>query len=96
YLFSKMELYILILGIDKAEKITLLERMKSVYSNIESLPPDRIVPTVGLNVGRIEVANRKLRKKELKEKEETIPYLDNDEFEELLPRPPPPAVHNAE
>ncbi|KAL4304930.1 hypothetical protein AHAS_Ahas16G0027500 [Arachis hypogaea] len=48
------------MGIDKAGKTTLLERMKSVYSNIESLPPDRIVPTAGLNINRIEAANRKL------------------------------------
>ncbi|RZB82060.1 ADP-ribosylation factor-related protein 1 isoform C [Glycine soja] len=60
YLFSKMELHVLILGIDKAGKTTLLEKMKSVYSNIEGIPPDRIIPTVGLNIGRIEVANSKL------------------------------------
>lgn len=55
-----MELHVLILGIDKAGKTTLLEKMKSVYSNIEGIPPDRIIPTVGLNIGRIEVANSKL------------------------------------
>ncbi|KAE9591435.1 hypothetical protein Lal_00038864 [Lupinus albus] len=60
HLFSKTELHVLILGIDKAGKTTLLEKMKSVYSNIEGLPHDRIVPTVGLNIGRIEVANSKL------------------------------------
>ncbi|CAL0301188.1 unnamed protein product [Lupinus luteus] len=60
HLFSKMELHVLILGIDKAGKTTLLEKMKSVYSNVEGLPHDRIVPTVGLNIGRIEVANSKL------------------------------------
>ncbi|KHN33063.1 ADP-ribosylation factor-related protein 1 [Glycine soja] len=60
HLFSKMELHVLILGIDKAGKTTLLEKMKSVYSNIEGIPPDRIIPTVGLNIGRIEVANSKL------------------------------------
>ncbi|KAI9112013.1 hypothetical protein K1719_016909 [Acacia pycnantha] len=60
YMFSKIEFHVLILGIDKAGKTTLLEKLKSTYSNLEGLPPDRIVPTVGLNIARIEVSNAKL------------------------------------
>ncbi|XP_057774387.1 uncharacterized protein LOC130993501 isoform X1 [Salvia miltiorrhiza] len=60
YMFTKMEFHVLILGIDKAGKTTLLEKVKSQYSNLEGLPPDRIVPTVGLNIGRVEVLNTKL------------------------------------
>ncbi|KAL0299500.1 UNVERIFIED_CONTAM: ADP-ribosylation factor-related protein 1 [Sesamum calycinum] len=60
YMFSKMEFHVLILGIDKAGKTTLLEKLKAQYSNLEGLPPDRIVPTVGLNIGRVEVSNTKL------------------------------------
>ncbi|KAM0933085.1 putative small GTP-binding protein [Dioscorea sansibarensis] len=60
YLFSKTEFHVLILGIDKSGKTTLLEKLKSLYSNLEGLPPDRIVPTVGLNIGRLEAAQAKL------------------------------------
>lgn len=60
YTFSKAEFRVLILGIDKSGKTTFLEKVKSLYSNMEGLPPDHIVPTVGLNIGRVEVSNRKL------------------------------------
>lgn len=50
----------LILGIDKSGKTTLLEKLKTLYSDIEGLPPDRIVPTVGLNIGRVEAHKTKL------------------------------------
>lgn len=59
-MFSKTEFHVLILGIDKSGKTTLLEKLKSIYSNLEGLPPDRIVPTVGLNIGRVELPNAKL------------------------------------
>ncbi|KAF9600643.1 hypothetical protein IFM89_011226 [Coptis chinensis] len=39
---------------------TLLEKLKALYSNLEGLPLDRIVPTVGLNIGRVEASKTKL------------------------------------
>lgn len=59
-MFTKDEFRVLILGVDKAGKTTLLEKLKSMYLKGEGLPPDRVVPTVGLNIGRIEDAKAKL------------------------------------
>lgn len=57
YIFRKEEFRILVVGIDKAGKTTLLEKLKSLYSGLPGLDPDKILPTVGLNVGRVEAHN---------------------------------------
>eukprot|EP00976_Prorocentrum_cordatum_P018752 380201-Prorocentrum_minimum.AAC.3 len=56
----QVEFRVLILGIDKAGKTTLLEKIKSLYTEFEGLSPDKILPTVGLNIGRAEAFNSKL------------------------------------
>ncbi|CAK0783302.1 hypothetical protein CVIRNUC_006501 [Coccomyxa viridis] len=54
YVFRKEELRVLILGLDKAGKTTLLEKLKELCTGEPGLDPQSIVPTVGLNVGRLE------------------------------------------
>ncbi len=44
-------------GIDKAGKTTLLERLKTTYGDLPGTDPDKILPTVGLNVGRMQVGS---------------------------------------
>eukprot|EP00924_Labyrinthula_sp_SR-Ha-C_P011675 maker-scaffold_17-snap-gene-5.52-mRNA-1 protein AED:0.18 eAED:0.18 QI:0/0.5/0.4/1/0.5/0.4/5/88/205 len=55
WLFSKTELHILIIGIDHAGKTTLLEQLKRHFQHIEAIPAHRIPPTVGLNIGKIDI-----------------------------------------
>ena len=60
YLFRKDEHRILIVGLDRAGKTTFLERLKSLYTTHEGLDPEKIRPTVGLNVARFEAHNSNL------------------------------------
>ncbi|KAF7729144.1 ADP-ribosylation factor protein 3 [Apophysomyces ossiformis] len=39
---------------------TLLERIKSVYLGVPGLPPERIAPTVGLNIGKVDVKSTRI------------------------------------
>mmetsp|Transcript_8846 Transcript_8846/g.18904 ORF Transcript_8846/g.18904 Transcript_8846/m.18904 type:complete len:200 (+) Transcript_8846:89-688(+) len=60
FIFRKDEYHILILGLDKAGKTNVLERLKTIFTPLIGLDPGKILPTVGLNVGRIEAYNHKL------------------------------------
>lgn len=55
YLFAKTELHILILGLDHAGKTTFLEQMKGIFKKMPGIPPERIPPTIGLNIGKMDV-----------------------------------------
>ncbi|PNH05257.1 ADP-ribosylation factor-related protein 1 [Tetrabaena socialis] len=57
YMFRKDEFHVLILGVDKAGKTNVLERLKTLFTQSFGLDPGKILPTVGLNVGRIEAHN---------------------------------------
>ncbi|KAI8069116.1 ADP-ribosylation factor family-domain-containing protein [Gilbertella persicaria] len=60
HLTRKEEYYVLIIGLDNAGKTTLLERIKSIYMGIAGLDPDKIAPTVGLNIGKVNIKSSKI------------------------------------
>ncbi|ORZ14663.1 ADP-ribosylation factor family-domain-containing protein [Absidia repens] len=61
HLTQKEEYNVLIIGLDNAGKTTLLERIKSTFMGTIGLSPDKIAPTVGLNIGRIEVQGARIK-----------------------------------
>ena len=56
YIFSKPTTRVLILGLDGSGKTTLLEQIKKIEGQ-KALSVDKIISTVGLNIGRIERRN---------------------------------------
>lgn len=59
YMARKDELNVLVIGLDKAGKTTVLEKIKGMYSDLPGMDPDKILPTVGLNVGKIDFSSSK-------------------------------------
>ena len=58
--FQRIESRILIVGLDQAGKTSVLERLKAIFTGIDPLPPGKILPTVGLNIGRMKVNRQQL------------------------------------
>jgi len=61
YLTRKDEFSVIIIGLDGAGKSTLLEKIKTLYNDTPGLPPDKIVPTVGQNTGKISLPSALLQ-----------------------------------
>lgn len=53
YLFAKPKVNLLLIGLDHAGKTTLLERIKTQFGNMHGIPPDKIPPTIGMNLAKI-------------------------------------------
>mmetsp|Transcript_8264 Transcript_8264/g.20890 ORF Transcript_8264/g.20890 Transcript_8264/m.20890 type:complete len:206 (-) Transcript_8264:302-919(-) len=58
YAFRKVEFRVLILGVEQSGKTSALERLKALFSDAVALL--KVVPTVGLNIARLEASGSNL------------------------------------
>jgi ADP-ribosylation factor related protein 1 len=56
----KEELHLLVIGLDKSGKTTMLEKLKSLYTDLPGTDPNKVLPTVGLNIGRFQAVHSSL------------------------------------
>jgi ADP-ribosylation factor related protein 1 len=59
-MLKREEFHILVIGLDRAGKTNAVEKLKTLLTDAVGLEPSRIVPTVGLNVGRLEAFGSRL------------------------------------
>ncbi|GFZ42703.1 hypothetical protein JCM24511_00420 [Saitozyma sp. JCM 24511] len=60
YLTRKDEYSVVIIGLDNAGKTTMLEKIKTMYNPTPGMPPEKIGPTVGQNIGKISLPSTTL------------------------------------
>jgi ADP-ribosylation factor related protein 1 len=53
YYFSKPNVNVLMVGLDHAGKTTTLEAIKTKFGKTHGLPPEKIPPTVGMNLAKV-------------------------------------------
>ena len=58
--FEPQESVILVVGLNHAGKTTALAHIKCVFGGLAPLPAGKIPPTVGLNIGRVQIRRQKL------------------------------------
>eukprot|EP00933_Yihiella_yeosuensis_P047071 TRINITY_DN4274_c0_g1_i2.p1 TRINITY_DN4274_c0_g1~~TRINITY_DN4274_c0_g1_i2.p1 ORF type:complete len:206 (+),score=36.48 TRINITY_DN4274_c0_g1_i2:42-620(+) len=54
WFLQKEECRMVLLGVDNAGKTTTLEQLKVLFG-LKGMPPDKIPPTIGFNIGRIQI-----------------------------------------
>lgn len=59
-LSSQAEFRVLVIGVERCGKTSLLEKLKSLYTDTVGLPSKQIVPTVGLNIAKLVACDSKL------------------------------------
>ncbi|KAJ2366287.1 ADP-ribosylation factor protein 3 [Coemansia sp. RSA 2607] len=61
YFMRQDEYNVLMLGLDNAGKTTILEKIKHIDTGIPGMSPDKIQPTVGVNITKVTIAKDLVR-----------------------------------